>query len=423
MTRLDTTRFAAMLLGLAITLTALEPASAAAQTFRRPTACDSCIANWFYFDEDAASGPDDDWNCAGSSYDGHRGSDFSLAGGNGAIATGYDVVAGADGVVETAMDGFYDRCTSCPAAGADSMCGLGFGSGFGNHVRIRHGSTYVVYAHMRTGSIRVSPGDTVTCGQVIGQIGSSGCTTGAHLHFETRTSTAYTSAFDPFQGPCSPTSPSRWTSQGPHRGLPGGTCDGTPPPPTCPSGWYPIWTCEGSARRRCIDGVQMTEECGPGSCESRPVGTDDVCDADSDSYATDEGDCDDRNGAVHPGAREVCGNGLDDDCSGGDEACASMPDASVPPMIDAAIIAEADAALEAPDAYVPPGVDAGRFPDAARPMDAGAVTTRDAGPMGGGRISGGCGCAARRADATASSIALASSLALLALARRRRHRA
>ena len=63
------TRLAPLCIALAIS--ALDPASAAAQTFRRPTACDSCIANWFYFDEDAASGPDDDWNCAGSSYDGH----------------------------------------------------------------------------------------------------------------------------------------------------------------------------------------------------------------------------------------------------------------------------------------------------------------------------------------------------------------
>jgi hypothetical protein len=56
-------------------------------------------------------------------------------------------------------------------------------------------------------------------------------------------------------------------------------------------------------------------------------------------------------------------------------------------------------------------------------MDAGATSPRDAGPSGGGRISGGCGCAARRADATAYSIALTVSLGWLGLARRRRRRA
>ena len=41
-------------------------------------------------------------------------------------------------------------------------------------------------SHLRTGSVRVALGDRVTCGQVIGEIGSSGCSSGAHLHLETR---------------------------------------------------------------------------------------------------------------------------------------------------------------------------------------------------------------------------------------------
>ncbi len=298
--------------------------SAAAQTFRRPVACDGCIANWFYFDNDGGAAGDEDWNCGGSSYDGHRGSDFSLRGGNGAIDGAWQVVAAADGVVESAVDGFYDRCTSCPASGASSTCGLGFGGGFGNHVVVRHGSYKVIYAHLRSGSVRVRTGDTVRCGDVIGEIGSSGCTTGAHLHFETRPAGgSYTTAFDPFQGACGG-STSRWTAQGDYRGMPAPSCDGVPPPPTCPSGWYDIWTCSGAERRRCIDGVTMTESCAPGSCESRPIGTDDVCDADADGVATDEGDCDDRNAAVRPGATEVCGNGVDEDCSGGDAVCPAI---------------------------------------------------------------------------------------------------
>jgi hypothetical protein len=408
-------------------LASLVTSSAAAQTYRRPVACDSCIANWYYYDEDRDAGPTEDWNCASSTYDQHRGSDFSLAGGNGAIDSGYDVVAAAAGTVVSVTDGFYDHCTSCPAAGADSRCGLGFGYGFGNHVIIQHGSERVVYAHMRMGSIRVSNGATVTCGQVIGQIASSGCSTGAHLHFEPRTGTASTSAFDPFMGPCSPTSPSRWTSQGPHRGMPAPTCDGSPPPPTCPSGWYSIWTCNGGERRRCVDGMTMTESCSPGSCESRPVGTDDVCDADGDGYATDEGDCNDRNAMVRPGGTEVCGNGMDDDCSGGDATCPTdaavppPPDAATPPSTDAAVDPGTDAAVQALDAYVPPGVDAGALPDAAAiRMDAAVGPGVDAGPSG-GRISGGCGCRAQGTRSGTRGLALLTlGLAASLLARRRR---
>ena len=294
---------------------------ASAQVFRRPVACDACIAGWYYFDNNGAAAGDEDWNCGTSSYDGHRGSDFSLAGGNGAIDGGWDVVAAADGVVESATDGFYDRCTSCPADGASTTCGLGFGFGFGNHVVVNHGSYKVVYAHMRNGSVRVRAGDTVRCGDPIGEIGSSGCTTGAHLHFETRPrGGGYLTAFDPFSGGCSPGA-SLWSSQGPYRGMPAPTCDGSPPPPTCPSGWYDIWTCNGGERRRCISGVTMTDSCSPGTCESRPVGTDDVCDADADGYATDEGDCNDHAANVRPGGTEVCGNGVDEDCAGGDQAC------------------------------------------------------------------------------------------------------
>lgn len=199
------------------------PSSVRAQTFRRPVACTSCIGNWYYFDENPTAGMTGDWNCLTSTYDGHRGSDFSLIGGNAAIANGNDVVAAADGTVVSAMDGFYDQCTAC----SGTNCGSSFGFGYGNHVVINHGNYRVVYAHMRNGSIRVAAGDTVICGQPIGQIGSSGCTTGAHLHFETRPlGGASTAAFDPFAGGCSPTRPSLWVNQGPHRGMPGAGCSG-----------------------------------------------------------------------------------------------------------------------------------------------------------------------------------------------------
>lgn len=67
--------------------------------------------------------------------------------------------------------------------GKDSSCGCG--GGYGNYVMIDHGDGYsTVYAHMS--SITVSTGDTISAGQLIGFVGSTGYSTGAHLHFETR---------------------------------------------------------------------------------------------------------------------------------------------------------------------------------------------------------------------------------------------
>ncbi len=68
---------------------------------------------------------------------------------------------------------------------------IGFGgsstASYGNFVKIQHSDgTYTLYAHMLKGTIRVSVGDTVEQGQVIGQMGTSGNSSGVHLHFEVR---------------------------------------------------------------------------------------------------------------------------------------------------------------------------------------------------------------------------------------------
>ena len=73
----------------------------------------------------------------------------------------------------------YDGCSNYGSI-SDSC-----GDYYGNHVWIQHpNGVYAVYAHMISG-LTVSPGQTVSKGQVIGYMGSSGSSTGTHLHFGT----------------------------------------------------------------------------------------------------------------------------------------------------------------------------------------------------------------------------------------------
>ena len=86
----------------------------------------------------------------------HRGTDF-------AAPEGTPIMASGDGVIIKA-----------------GWCGGG-----GNCVKIRHNKTYqTIYAHMKNFSNISIPGNRVKQGQVIGYVGSTGLSTGPHLHYE-----------------------------------------------------------------------------------------------------------------------------------------------------------------------------------------------------------------------------------------------
>lgn len=61
------------------------------------------------------------------------------------------------------------------------------GNSYGNYVLIRHPNKYyTLYAHMKYGTVKVSKGQWIEKGQVIGYMGNTGYSQGAHLHFEVR---------------------------------------------------------------------------------------------------------------------------------------------------------------------------------------------------------------------------------------------
>ena len=98
---------------------------------------------------------------------GHKGIDLTLWRGYSALSA---IGAAWDGTVTDVRDGVEGFDTVHTA---------------GNRVTIDHGDGVVTkYYHLANGSIPVQVGDSVAAGQVIGQMGSTGYSTGAHLHFQ-----------------------------------------------------------------------------------------------------------------------------------------------------------------------------------------------------------------------------------------------
>ena len=77
------------------------------------------------------------------------------------------------------------RGTPIYAAGNGVVTFAGRKGGYGKYVRLRHGSTYqTAYAHMKSFAKGIKKGARVKQGQIIGYVGTTGRSTGPHLHYE-----------------------------------------------------------------------------------------------------------------------------------------------------------------------------------------------------------------------------------------------
>ncbi|MFJ6946006.1 peptidoglycan DD-metalloendopeptidase family protein [Streptomyces wuyuanensis] len=96
----------------------------------------------------------------------------------------------------TGVDFIASTGTSVKAVGPGTVVSAGWSGAYGNEVVIKHDDgTYSQYAHLSR--LSISSGESVTGGQQIGLSGSTGNSSGPHLHFEIRTGPGYGSDIDP----------------------------------------------------------------------------------------------------------------------------------------------------------------------------------------------------------------------------------
>jgi murein DD-endopeptidase MepM/ murein hydrolase activator NlpD len=145
-----------------------------------------------------------DYNCGTRSYDldngyNHAGTDFFLWPHywNKMDNDDVQIVAAAAGDVVMKQDGHYDR--NC-----------GFGAGNWNGVIIMHDDrSFAAYVHMKSGSVTPKGVyDRVEQGEYLGIVGSSGSSTGPHLHLEVWDQND--NLIDPWYGPCNTLNPTSW---------------------------------------------------------------------------------------------------------------------------------------------------------------------------------------------------------------------
>ena len=147
-----------------------------------------------------------DYNGGARTYDGHRGTDYALwpFGWNKLDASEMQVTAAAAGTIVNAVN-VDPTDKNCNTSSADPW----------NYITLLHADgRLTIYGHLRYNSLTSkAPGQSVAQGEFLAAAGSSGNSSGPHLHFEVRTGTFSNAEWaDPYAGPASQPA-SLWTAQ------------------------------------------------------------------------------------------------------------------------------------------------------------------------------------------------------------------
>ncbi|MBK6544460.1 MAG: peptidoglycan DD-metalloendopeptidase family protein [Saprospiraceae bacterium] len=154
-----------------------------------------------YVDQNTTTGNFEDFNCGSNTYDGHKGTDISIWPNNFYKMDNnlVKVIAAASGIIIDKQDGEFDK--NCGSTSATA-----------NYIVIQHeDGSRAIYFHMKKNSLTAKIiGQSVLSGEFLGIVGSSGNSSGPHLHFEVWSGSTVSTRIDPFSGTCNTLNSKSW---------------------------------------------------------------------------------------------------------------------------------------------------------------------------------------------------------------------